>query len=45
MGPFTGAQAIHDRGLFIGCHARPLPDATIARLVGLILGCLDDCSR
>ena len=21
MGPFIGAQAIHDRGLFIGCHA------------------------
>lgn len=45
MGPFTGAQAIHDRGLFIGCHARPLADATIVRLVELILGCLHDCSR
>ncbi len=45
MGPFSGAQAIHDRGLFIGCHARPLADATIAQLVDLILGCLHDCSR
>ncbi len=40
MGPFTGAQAIHDRGLFIGCHARAIPDATITGLVDLILGCL-----
>ena len=45
MGPFTGAQAIHDRGLFIGCHARPLPEDTIVRLVNLILGCLQDSSR
>jgi CDP-6-deoxy-D-xylo-4-hexulose-3-dehydrase len=45
LGPFSGAQSIHDRGLFIGCHARPLEDATIAQLVDLILGCLHDCSR
>ena len=45
MGPFTGAQAVHERGLFIGCHARPLPEATITALVELILGCLRDCSR
>ena len=40
QGPFTGAQTIHDRGLFIGCHARPLSDATITGLVDLILDCL-----
>ncbi len=40
MGPFVGAQTIHDRGLFFGCHARPLPDATINSLVDLILDCL-----
>jgi CDP-6-deoxy-D-xylo-4-hexulose-3-dehydrase len=40
MGPFVGAQTIHDRGLFVGCHARPLPEATIHGLVDLILGCL-----
>ncbi len=45
LGPFTGAQAVHDRGLFIGCHARELADATIARLVDLILGCLQDSLR
>lgn len=44
MGPFSGAQAIHDRGLFIGCHARPLAEDTIVRLVDLILGCLHDCT-
>ena len=45
MGPFTGAQVIHERGLFIGCHARALADATIERLVDLILGCLQDSLR
>ncbi len=44
LGPFAGAQAIHDRGLFIGCHARPLAENTVTRLVDLILGCLRDCS-
>ena len=45
MGPFTGAQAVHERGLFIGCHARALPEDTITRLVDLILGCLLDSVR
>jgi CDP-6-deoxy-D-xylo-4-hexulose-3-dehydrase len=45
MGPFTGAQAVHDRGLFIGCHASALPEDTITRLVDLILGCLLDSVR
>ena len=45
MGPFTGAQRIHERGLFIGCHARELADDTIQRLVDLILGCLQDSLR
>lgn len=45
LGPFTGAQAVHERGLFIGCHAQALGEATIASLVDLILGCLRDCTR
>ena len=45
LGPYPGAQTIHDRGLFIGCHARPVPDATISRLVDLILECLEDSTR
>ena len=45
LGPYTGAQTVHDRGLFIGCHARPLPAATIERLVDLILRCLITSGR
>jgi len=45
MGPFAGAQTVHERGLFFGCHARPLSDATIDRLVGLILRCLHDSAQ
>jgi CDP-6-deoxy-D-xylo-4-hexulose-3-dehydrase len=45
LGPFAGAQAIHDRGLFIGCHARPLAPATVARLVALVLRCLEDAAQ
>ena len=42
MGPFAGAQTVHDRGLFVGCHAKPLTDSTVAGLVNLILWCLKD---
>lgn len=45
MGPFVGAQTIHERGLFIGCHAKPVADATIERLVELILRCLQDSAQ
>lgn len=44
MGPFEGAQKIHDRGLFIGCHAKPIADVTIERLVDLVLKCLKESS-
>jgi CDP-6-deoxy-D-xylo-4-hexulose-3-dehydrase len=37
LGPFTGAQLVHDRGLFIGCHAKPLDEQRIQRLVSKIL--------
>lgn len=42
MGPFTGAQRVHDRGLFIGCHARPIEQGVVDRLVDLVLRSLDD---
>jgi len=45
LGPFMGAQAVHERGLFIGCHANALPEDTITRLVDLMLGCLLDSVR
>lgn len=37
MGPFDGAQTIHERGFFIGCHSKPLDDERIYRLVTTIL--------
>jgi CDP-6-deoxy-D-xylo-4-hexulose-3-dehydrase len=37
LGPFAGAQLIHERGLFIGCHAKPLEDHRIQRLVTAVL--------
>jgi CDP-6-deoxy-D-xylo-4-hexulose-3-dehydrase len=37
MGPFTGAQLIHERGFFIGCHSKLLDDERIYRLVTTVL--------
>jgi len=45
MEPFAGAQAVHERGLFFGCHAKALSDSIIERLVELILSCLHDSAR
>jgi CDP-6-deoxy-D-xylo-4-hexulose-3-dehydrase len=45
MGPFTGAQRVHDRGLFIGCHARPIQPGVIEHLVDLMLRSLAEHSR
>lgn len=45
MGPFQGAQRVHDRGLFIGCHAKPVAESVIDGLVDLILRSLDEHSR
>lgn len=44
LGPFHGAQRIHDAGLFIGCHAKPVAEATMQRLADLVLQCLQDHS-
>jgi CDP-6-deoxy-D-xylo-4-hexulose-3-dehydrase len=41
-GPFVGAQTIHDRGLFIGAHAKPLDDSRIALLVDTVLASLEE---
>lgn len=37
LGPFVGAQRIHDRGLFIGAHSRPLDERRIHWLVDRVL--------
>jgi len=37
MGPFLGAQIIHEKGFFVGCHSKPLDDERIHWLVTTIL--------
>jgi len=37
MGPFHGAQIIHENGFFIGCHSKPLDDERIYHLVTTVL--------
>jgi CDP-6-deoxy-D-xylo-4-hexulose-3-dehydrase len=37
MAPFTGAQIIHERGFFVGCHSKPLDDERIHRLVTTVI--------
>jgi CDP-6-deoxy-D-xylo-4-hexulose-3-dehydrase len=45
LGPFTGAQRVHERGLFIGCHARPIGQDVIDALVDRMLRSLAEHSR
>jgi CDP-6-deoxy-D-xylo-4-hexulose-3-dehydrase len=44
LGPFLGAQLVHDRGLFIGCHTKPLDENRIQQLVNAILKTLSESS-
>jgi len=41
MGPFVGAQEIHDRGLFVGCHSKLLDDEKVDFLVKAVLKGID----
>ena len=41
LGPFQGAQEVHDRGLFIGVHAKPLEHQRIEWMVGAVLDALE----
>ena len=41
MGPFVGAQEIHDRGLFVGCHSKLLDDEKVDFLVTAVLKGID----
>lgn len=45
LGPFDGAQAIHERGIYIGCHARPLEESRIQWLADSVLHVLRDHAR
>jgi CDP-6-deoxy-D-xylo-4-hexulose-3-dehydrase len=42
MGPFVGAQEVHERGIFIGCHSKLLSRERINLLVSTILESLDE---
>lgn len=39
LGPFNGAQVIHDYGLFIGCHSKLLSQEQIDKLTDIVLKC------
>jgi CDP-6-deoxy-D-xylo-4-hexulose-3-dehydrase len=41
LGPFEGAQKIHERGVFIGIHTEHLAQARLEWLVGVVLECLE----
>lgn len=42
MGPFKGAQIVHERGIFIGCHSKMLDDKRINLLATTILESLNE---
>jgi CDP-6-deoxy-D-xylo-4-hexulose-3-dehydrase len=42
LAPFEGAQRIHDRGVFIGVHTRPLDAERVEWLVECVLAALED---
>jgi CDP-4-dehydro-6-deoxyglucose reductase, E1 len=44
MGPFKGAQEIHNRGFFIGCHSKPLEQVRVNDLVTIVLKCIKELS-
>lgn len=45
LGPFTGAQQIHDRGVFVGVHAKPITRDRIEWLADTILDAIRQASR
>jgi CDP-6-deoxy-D-xylo-4-hexulose-3-dehydrase len=45
LAPFDGAQRVHERGVYIGCHAKPLDDSRIEWLADTVLQALRDHVR
>ncbi|MDP3283190.1 MAG: hypothetical protein Q8M56_02035, partial [Desulfobacterales bacterium] len=45
MGPFLGAQEIHDRGFFVGCHSKLLSPERIYWLADTILNTIEEQCR
>lgn len=41
LGPFSGAQVIHDKGIFIGCHSKPLDSERVSKLCDVALSAAD----
>lgn len=41
LGPFVGAQLVHDRGVFIGVHAKPIEPDRVAWLADSVLSALE----
>lgn len=41
LAPFTGAQLVHDRGVFIGVHAKPIEPDRMAWLADSVLDALE----
>ena len=45
LGPFRGAQQIHDRGVFVGVHAKPITRDRIEWLADTVLDAVGKASR
>jgi CDP-4-dehydro-6-deoxyglucose reductase, E1 len=45
LAPFRGTQRIHERGVFIGCHAKPLQESQIQWLADSVLHVLREHVR
>ena len=45
LGPFQGAQRIQERGVYIGCHAKPLEEWQVQWLADSVLQVLRDHVR
>jgi CDP-4-dehydro-6-deoxyglucose reductase, E1 len=45
LGPFHGAQRIHERALFMGCHAKPMQESQIQWLADSVLQVLHEHAR
>jgi CDP-6-deoxy-D-xylo-4-hexulose-3-dehydrase len=45
LGPFVGAQQIHERGVFVGVHAKPITRERIQWLANTILDTIEQACR
>lgn len=45
LAPFSGAQIIHERGVFIGVHAKPIEDDRMEWLAECVLGAVEKACK